>query len=514
MIARPFVWPLGGGTEPDEMNTSFGPRIDDDRWDFHDGIDLPARVGTPVRAMADGTVFSAGPADEVSGGDGYRSTHVVIKVKDPPHEAELYLVYIHLLAIAETVIPGAPVEQGDIIGLVGEEAAKYPHLHFEFRKGGPEERKSVHPLSYLPHPQRETFKYLRLDGCNFYERGGPKRAVRLRFELLERRQGDLQKVEVELRGEGVAPHRLCFDFDKREPDAGGQGEDAKFTGDIAVEGYQKSNLKRDRVSDLQYGVLLRNIAPEYNRVHLSVSGVRSLKPKHAELSLPVLGHEQKPIQTLALFDGPTFPPQGWTDVAAPGNTCRPDERAPGVRALLCEDRKSSSRQLLRAGLRFELPERGDARPTFWRLEAELFPSDLGLPRGTVIYPLAFVHGDELVAAACLRRLHDGRLIAGVAIRSQDRFLKEKIDVVEGEVSTTEPYTWEVELLRLGTRQPTAILRFTTARGEGRVVARINGDATTRQPDAACAGLMHRLSHRHMVLHLDRLLLSEAPRSTS
>ena len=39
---------------PDEMNTSYGPRIDADRWDFHDGIDLPAAVGTPIHAMADG----------------------------------------------------------------------------------------------------------------------------------------------------------------------------------------------------------------------------------------------------------------------------------------------------------------------------------------------------------------------------------------------------------------------------------------------------------------------------
>ena len=45
------------------MNTSYGPRIDADRWDFHDGIDLPAAVGTPVHAMADGVVHRAGPAD-------------------------------------------------------------------------------------------------------------------------------------------------------------------------------------------------------------------------------------------------------------------------------------------------------------------------------------------------------------------------------------------------------------------------------------------------------------------
>ncbi len=59
-----FIWPLSNSATPDEMNTSYGPRIDADRWDFHDGIDLPARVGTPVHAMADGAVHRAGPADK------------------------------------------------------------------------------------------------------------------------------------------------------------------------------------------------------------------------------------------------------------------------------------------------------------------------------------------------------------------------------------------------------------------------------------------------------------------
>ena len=51
-----FIWPISKSPIPDEMNTSYGPRIDSDRWDFHDGIDLPASVGTPIYAMADGVV--------------------------------------------------------------------------------------------------------------------------------------------------------------------------------------------------------------------------------------------------------------------------------------------------------------------------------------------------------------------------------------------------------------------------------------------------------------------------
>ena len=118
-----FVWPLSNSPTPDEMNTSYGPRIDADRWDFHDGIDLPAPVGTPVHAMADGVVHRAGPADEVFG-----STHVRLKVVDPTDgKNDLFLVYLHLDSIAEGVIPGAPVRQGDVIGVVGQEDAEYPH---------------------------------------------------------------------------------------------------------------------------------------------------------------------------------------------------------------------------------------------------------------------------------------------------------------------------------------------------------------------------------------------------
>jgi murein DD-endopeptidase MepM/ murein hydrolase activator NlpD len=129
--AGSFIWPLSKSPEtPDEMNTSFGSRIDADRWDFHDGIDLPAAAGTPVHAMADGTVDRAGPADEVFG-----SSHIRLKVVDPTDgEDNLFLVYLHLDSIAEGVIPGAQVKQGDIIGAVGQEDATYPHLHSSFGK--------------------------------------------------------------------------------------------------------------------------------------------------------------------------------------------------------------------------------------------------------------------------------------------------------------------------------------------------------------------------------------------
>src|ERR1044072_2649635 len=116
-----FIWPLSKSSMPDEMNTSYGPRIDADRWDFHDGIDLPAPVGTPVYAMADGVVSRAGPADKTRPGQGFGSTHILLQVVDPTDgKNNLFLVYLHLDSIAEGMILGAHANQGDVIGAVGQ----------------------------------------------------------------------------------------------------------------------------------------------------------------------------------------------------------------------------------------------------------------------------------------------------------------------------------------------------------------------------------------------------------
>jgi len=105
-----YVWPLSNCTTPDEMNTSFGPRINKDQWDFHDGIDLPAAIGTNVHAMRAGTVHLAGEKN-----DRFSSRHVILKVGDP-NDGLLYLVYLHLDSIDDAITLGASVTQGQVIG--------------------------------------------------------------------------------------------------------------------------------------------------------------------------------------------------------------------------------------------------------------------------------------------------------------------------------------------------------------------------------------------------------------
>jgi hypothetical protein len=505
--ACPFIWPLSESPDTaDEMNTSFGSRIDADRWDFHDGIDLPGPVGTPVHAMAGGTVHRAGPADEVFG-----STHVRLKVVDPTDgQDNLFLVYLHLDSIAEGIIPGAQVKQGDIIGAVGQEDATYPHLHFEFRKGGPQQVHSVHPLHYLPYLNKANFRKLRLDRCNFYRDGGDRRLVRLRFDLVDRREGDLLGVEVEVTGEGVDPRKLRVDFDDRNTIVSDKGDQHAFNQQgVAVEGYQKSNLKGEGLNDLHYGVLIKDITPEFESVRLRVLDVKNGNPKAAEFSLPTLGTGEKPVNSRAGFeDSQTFPPPSWELSVVSSNTCRPDPEAAltDSRGLLCEDLQSVPGRLIRAGLRFALlANRSPVGPMSWRLRADIKAAELQMESGRVIHPLAFLSGEDVVAAACLRKVTSDQLVAGVLIRSADGLFRERIDVGEGKISGNRQFRWELELLRLGTRQTTAVLRL-----DNKVVARINGDTTSVEPDAAAVGILHRHSGLQITLHVDQVLLTEAP----
>ena len=506
--AGSFIWPLGESPDrPDEMNTSFGSRIDADRWDFHDGIDLPAPVGTPVHAMADGTVHRAGPADGVFG-----STHVRLKVVDPTDgQDNLFLVYLHLDSIAEGVIPGAQVKQGDMIGAVGQEDATYPHLHFEFRKGGPEQVHSVHPLHYLPYLNKANFRKLRLDRCNFYRDDGDKRMVRLRFDLRNRREGDLLGVEVELTGAGIDPRKLRVDFDDRNTIVSNKGDQHAFNEQgIAVEGYQKSNLNGEGLNDLHYGVLIKDITPEFKSVRLQVRDVKNEKPKSAQFSLPTLDTGKKPINSRAGFEeSETFPPPGWELSVLSSNICRPDPAAAltDSRGLLCQDLQSVQGTLIRTGLRFALlANRSPVRPMSWRLRANIKPAELQMDRGRVIHPLAFLAGSDVMAAACLRKIRSDKLVAGVLIRNADGLFRERIDVSEGEIFMDGQVRWELELLRLGTRQTTALLRLDT-----KIVSRINGDTVSVEPDAGCVGILHRHSGLQITLHVDQLVLTEAPR---
>lgn len=87
---------------------------------FHTGVDFTAPQGTPVKAVAAGTVVKS---------DTSSAYGVNVQIK---HEDGTYSLYAHLSA--KTVFPGTKVEAGRMIGNVGSTGnSSGPHLHLEIR---------------------------------------------------------------------------------------------------------------------------------------------------------------------------------------------------------------------------------------------------------------------------------------------------------------------------------------------------------------------------------------------
>jgi hypothetical protein len=255
-----YIWPLSKSSIPSDMNTSFGPRINTNRWDFHDSIDLPAEKGTKIYAMRGGKVHFAGEP----GAGKYDSRHVILEVDDP-NDGLMYLVHLHLDSVDGAVTSGTNVVQGQEIGTVGDHKATYPHLHIEFLQGTPDTdaQTSRHPLRYLPYSDTANFTASVADRFN---RLGPLMAARLLFGACNKSEGDLLKVEVDLLSGTQLLTTRVVDFHNKTTINKKRGNSDKkiFKNDIGVEGYQKSPMndpERPR-NDLKYGILVRNIPDE------------------------------------------------------------------------------------------------------------------------------------------------------------------------------------------------------------------------------------------------------------
>ena len=91
----------------------------------HLGVDYGAPTGTPVVAVANGTVVSAAR----SGGSGN-----MVRLR---HTNGYETYYLHLSAFGKGMRPGARVAQGQVIGRVGSTGLSTgPHLDYRMRKNG------------------------------------------------------------------------------------------------------------------------------------------------------------------------------------------------------------------------------------------------------------------------------------------------------------------------------------------------------------------------------------------
>jgi murein DD-endopeptidase MepM/ murein hydrolase activator NlpD len=98
----------------------------------HDGIDLAAPAGTPVKTAGEGEVLYAGEQ---------RGYGLIVIVQ---HSEHLITLYAHNRDLR--VRTGQKVRRGQVIATVGESGkTSGPQLHFEVRKDG----KPMDPLDYL-----------------------------------------------------------------------------------------------------------------------------------------------------------------------------------------------------------------------------------------------------------------------------------------------------------------------------------------------------------------------------
>lgn len=121
-----YVFPVFG---PAAFGNTFGAFRGDVSGKWHHGEDLVAPYGTPLLAVADGTLFSVGWNDI----GGWR-----LWLRDGAGN-EFY--YAHMSAYSPLAIAGKRVRAGDVLGFVGDSGdadGGVPHLHFE-----------IHPVDLL-----------------------------------------------------------------------------------------------------------------------------------------------------------------------------------------------------------------------------------------------------------------------------------------------------------------------------------------------------------------------------
>ena len=129
LASTPSIWPAKGW-----LSSRFGYRKSPftGKKEFHKGLDISTRMGSPIVASADGTV-------SFSGRDRGYGRVVVIK-----HGYGLETKYAHLKK--SLVKKGQYVKRGETIGLVGNSGRTTgSHLHYEVHLNGV----PVNPLRYV-----------------------------------------------------------------------------------------------------------------------------------------------------------------------------------------------------------------------------------------------------------------------------------------------------------------------------------------------------------------------------
>lgn len=137
---NPIVWPFADV----QISSNFGWRgaigyVGSSGADnFHTGLDMDPKYGTPIFAVADGIVTLTSGAGGPIG--------VTVMIEHNVKGNKFASVYGHMAVGSVTVQNGQSVKAGDVIGAVGNTGySTGPHLHLEIRPGS----QPVDPFAFL-----------------------------------------------------------------------------------------------------------------------------------------------------------------------------------------------------------------------------------------------------------------------------------------------------------------------------------------------------------------------------
>jgi murein DD-endopeptidase MepM/ murein hydrolase activator NlpD len=119
----------------------------------HDGVDLGAARGTPIRAASNGVVArvrcNVEPASHGCDVDGSPDIKGCGWYVDIRHDGDIYTRYCHMLTEPFVTID-QPITAGQIIGIVGSSGnSSGPHLHYEVHLGDETSETAVDPVEFM-----------------------------------------------------------------------------------------------------------------------------------------------------------------------------------------------------------------------------------------------------------------------------------------------------------------------------------------------------------------------------
>lgn len=115
----------------------------------HKGIDLAARIGTPIQATGNGVIEIIGRQNAYGN---------MIKIK---HDNQFSSIYGHMLRFQKGLSKGSKVRRGDVIGFVGQTGlASGPHCHYEFHiRNVPKNPTTIDLPRSAPIPAKEMLAF-------------------------------------------------------------------------------------------------------------------------------------------------------------------------------------------------------------------------------------------------------------------------------------------------------------------------------------------------------------------